>query len=322
MKTGLTRLLPYVLILLVTLALAWIDKPFWIQLAIGVAITAITALAWDILSRTGQVSLGSAAFFGIGSYTLAIFEPLIGLTLAWVAVVVVCALAATLLGLLTLRLRRMYFAIATLGFALSMQVLVVVFPDWTGGSGGIAPPVLADGDPRWQLGLIGLLLLAAVALSDTLLGLRFRPAFFMIRTKPELAAASGVPVVRMKIFAFIVSGVLIGLAGACYGGLYGYVVPTDVFTTNWSVLPLAIATLGGMDTTIGPLLGAIVLKALEEVARSVIGGTGYQVVYGAVIILFVIGMPQGIVGLLRKAGKLAGRRTATGEKKKERERHA
>ncbi|WP_372399502.1 branched-chain amino acid ABC transporter permease [Azospirillum sp. HJ39] len=320
MKTDLTRMLPYAAILLVTLALIWIDRPFWIQLAIGVAITAVTALAWDILSRTGQVSLGSAAFFGIGSYALALFEPLFGLALAWVAVVVVCALAATLLGLLTLRLRRMYFAIATLGFALSMQVLVVVFPDWTGGAGGIAPPVLAGGDPRWQLALIGLLLLAAAGISDLLLGLRFRPAFFMIRTKPELAAASGVPVVRMKIFAFIVSGVLIGLAGACYGGLYGYVVPTDVFTTNWSVLPLAIATLGGMDTTIGPLLGAVVLKALEEVARSTIGGTGYQVVYGAVIILFVIGMPQGIVGLLRRGrGLLARSGTA---KKKERERHA
>ncbi|WP_052710252.1 branched-chain amino acid ABC transporter permease [Azospirillum thiophilum] len=320
MKTGLTRILPYAAILLVTLTLIWIDRPFWIQLAIGVAITAVTALAWDILSRTGQVSLGSAAFFGIGSYALALFEPLVGLALAWVAVVVVCALAATLLGLLTLRLRRMYFAIATLGFALSMQVLVVVFPDWTGGAGGIAPPVLAGGDPRWQLALIGLLLLAAAGISDLLLGLRFRPAFFMIRTKPELATASGVPVVRMKIFAFIVSGVLIGLAGACYGGLYGYVVPTDVFTTNWSVLPLAIATLGGMDTTIGPLLGAVVLKALEEVARSTIGGTGYQVVYGAVIILFVIGMPQGIVGLLRRGrGLLARSGTA---KKKERERHA
>ncbi len=301
MKIDRMRVLPYVVIAIATLILVYSGKPFWIQLAIGVAITAIVALGWDILSRTGQVSLGSAAFFGIGSYSLAMLEPVVGLALAWAGVVIVCALAAILLGLLTLRLRRMYFAIATLGFALSMQVLVVVFPDWTGGAGGIAPPVLADGDPRWQLALIGSLLLVATAASDILLGLRFRPAFFMIRTKTELAAASGVPVVRMKIFAFVVSGVLIGLAGACYGGLYGYVVPTDVFTPNWSVLPLAITILGGMDTTFGPLLGAIVLKALEEVARMTIGGTGYQVVYGAVIILFVVAMPRGIVGLLEQA---------------------
>ena len=137
--------------------------------------------------------------------------------------------------------------------------------------------------------------------SDVLLTIRFRPAFFMIRTKPELAAASGVPVVRAKVLAFIVSGILSGLAGACYGGLYGYVVPTDVFTSTWSVLPLAITILGGMDTTIGPLLGAAMLRALEEVARAAIGGSGYQVVYGLVIIVFVMTLPQGLVGIPQQA---------------------
>jgi branched-chain amino acid transport system permease protein len=302
------RIMVYVAIVLLAGAIAYVNKPFWIQLAIGVAISAILALAWDILSRTGQVSLGSAAFFGLGSYSTALIEPLLGLTLAWVGVVVVCALAATLLGLITLRLRRMYFAIATLGFMLSLQVAVLVFGSWTGGSGGIAPPVMAGGEPRLQLLIIAGLLLAAVVTSDILLTLRFRPAFFMIRTKPELAAASGVPVVRTKLLAFIISGVFAGLAGACYGGLYGYVVPTDVFTPNWSVLPLAIAILGGMDTTLGPLLGAILLKALEEAARTYIGGTGYQVVYGAVIILFVMVLPQGVVGLLTSLVRRAGSR--------------
>lgn len=294
------RAATYLVVIAVTGVIAYANKPFWIQLAIGVAISAILALAWDMLSRTGQVSLGTAAFFGLGAYATALLEPLVGVALAWLGVVAVCAAAATLLGVITLRLRRMYFAIATLGFMLSLQVAVLVFGNWTGGSGGIAPPVIAGGEPRWQLLLIAALLLAAVVTSDILLTLRFRPAFFMIRTKPELAAACGVPVVRTKLMAFIVSGVFAGLAGACYGGLYGYVVPTDVFTPNWSVLPLAIAILGGMDTTLGPLLGAVLLKALEEGARTVIGGTGYQVVYGAVIILFVLVLPQGVVGLLKR----------------------
>jgi branched-chain amino acid transport system permease protein len=122
----------------------------------------------------------------------------------------------------------------------------------------------------------------------------------MIRSKPELAAASGVPVVRTKIMAFILSGIYAGLAGACYGGLYGYVVPGDVFTSNWSIMPLAIAILGGMDTTAGPLLGAIVLRALEELARVWVGGIGYQVVYGAVIIAFVLALPRGLIGFINK----------------------
>lgn len=305
------RVLPYAAVVVVVGWISYADRPFWIQIAIGVAITAILALAWDILSRTGQVSLGTAAFFGLGAYATALLEPLVGVTLAWIGVAVTCTATATMLGLLTLRLRRMYFAIATLGFTLSLQVAVLAFTGWTGGAGGIAPPVIADGEPRAQLALIALLLLAAMAASDILLTIRFRPAFFMIRTKPELAAASGVPVVRTKILAFIVSGILSGLAGGCYGGLYGYVVPTDVFTPNWSVLPLAITILGGMDTTLGPLLGAALLKALEEVARSAIGGTGYQVVYGLVIIVFVMALPQGIVGILRQAaGRLRRDRTA------------
>ena len=294
------RVLSYAVLCGVVGGIAMMDHPFWIQLAIGIAIVAILALAWDILARTGQVSLGTAAFFGLGTYTTTLIEPIAGMTAAWLAIAVVCAAAAGLLGLLTLRLRRMYFAIATLGFSLSLQVVVLIFPDQTGGAGGTAPPLLAGGDPQVQLLLLGALLLGAMVVSDVLLTRRFRPAFFMIRTMPELAAASGVPVVRAKLLAFMVSGVIAGLAGACYGGLYGYVVPSDVFTTNWSVLPLAVAILGGVDTTLGPVLGAVLLKMVEEGARSVIGGAGYQAVYGAVIILFVVAMPQGLAGLVAR----------------------
>ena len=296
--TGLLRRLPaYGVAIAVISGIVLSGRPFWIQLAIGVAIVAILALAWDILARTGQVSLGSAAFFGLGTYTTTIIDPLAGTAIAWLSIVVVCAAAAILLGLLTLRLRRMYFAIATLGFSLSLQVVVLIFPDTTGGAGGTAPPVLAGGDPQWQLVALGALLLGAMLVSDILLTQRFRPAFFMIRTMPELAAASGVPVVRTKLLAFVLSGVIAGLAGASYGGLYGYVVPSDVFTTNWSVLPLAVSILGGVDTTIGPILGAVLLKLLEEVARNTVGGAGYQAAYGAVIIVFVVAMPQGLAGL-------------------------
>jgi branched-chain amino acid transport system permease protein len=300
MRGWLAKGLPYLVIVGLTGGVVIADRPFWIQLMIGIFITGVLALAWDMLSRTGQVSLGMAAFFGIGTYTTALIDPIAGRAVAWIAVIVVCAAAAILLGVLTLRLRHMYFAIATLGFSLSLQVIITAFPDITGGSGGVAPPVLAGGEPRWQLVAIGGLLLLATATSDILLTRRFRPAFFMIRSKPELAAASGVPVVRSKITAFVLSGIFAGLAGACYGGLYGYVVPGDVFTSNWSIMPLAIAVLGGMDTTAGPLLGAIVLRALEELARVWVGGIGYQVVYGAVIIAFVLALPRGLIGFIRR----------------------
>ncbi len=275
-------------------------QEFLLQVAIGIAISAILALSWDILSRTGQVSLGQAAFFGIGAYGSGLLGPKLGFALGWAAGILLCGAAAILLGLVTLRLRRLYFTIATLSFSLSMQVLILVAPGWTGGSTGITPPVIAGGAPAAQLLIITAFLVVAAAVSDVFLGSRFRPAFFMIRNNPDLAAASGVPVVRLKILAFAVSGMIAGIAGGCYAGLYGYIIPEDVFTTSWNVLPLAVTILGGMDTTLGPIVGAVALRALEELARHFIGGVGYQVVYGAIIILFVMALPNGIVGGIRK----------------------
>lgn len=309
-RTVLTRLGVYVAISAPSLLILAADHPFLIQVAIGTLISAILALAWDILSRTGQVSLGHAAFFGIGGYGSGLLTPIVGPVLGWTLGILLCAVVAVVLGAITLRLRRLYFTIATLSFSLSIQVLILVTPGITGGSTGIMPPVIAGGSPPRQLLFITGCLVAAALVSDIFLGRRFRPAFFMIRNNPDLAAASGVPVTRLKILAFAVSGMVAGLAGACYCGLYGYVIPEDVFTTNWNVLPLAVTILGGMDTTLGPVVGAVVLRLLEELARHFVGGVGYQVVYGAVIILFIVGMPEGLVGFGRKL--LRGRRGAKG----------
>lgn len=295
---GAQRLLVYLAVAGGLGAVSLSGDDFFIQAAIGIAISAILALSWDILSRTGQVSLGQSAFFGIGAYGSGLLSPKWGVVLGWGGGLLLCALAAVLLGFVTLRLRRLYFTIATLSFGLSVQVLIIVTPGLTGGSTGITPPVLMGGRPASQLLLITGFLVAAAIVSDVFLGPRFRPAFFMIRSNPALAAASGVPVVAIKIMAFAVSGVIAGVAGACYAGLYGYVIPEDVFTPNWNVLPLAICILGGMDTTVGPLLGAVVLRVLEEGARHFVGGAGYQVVYGAVIILFIVVLPRGLVGAL------------------------
>jgi branched-chain amino acid transport system permease protein len=292
------RLALYIAIAVVLGGIAASDNAFLTQAAIGVAISAIQALSWDILSRTGQVSLGQSAFFGIGAYGSGLLTPKLGFALGWGMGILLCAFAAILLGIVTLRLRRLYFTIATLSFGLSMQVLILITPGLTGGSTGILPPVLMGGSPPLQLLLIAGFLVVGAIVSDIFLSERFRPAFFMIRTNPALAAASGVPVVATKIMAFAVSGMIAGIAGACYAGLYGYVIPEDVFTTNWNVLPLAISILGGMDTTFGPITGAVVLRLLEEVARHAVGGVGYQVVYGAVIIAFIVVLPKGLAGSL------------------------
>lgn len=294
---AITRLLPYLLTIAVGAALLVSQDAYWIQLVLGAGMLVSLALSWDILSRTGQVSLGQSAFFGIGAYTVALAGDL-GWVVGWLLTVAVCALSAVVIGLLTLRLRRVYFTIATLALSLSVKVLILVFEDYTGGASGISPPMIGNGDPVMQvLAMLAIVVLSLIA-SDVFMSARYRPAFFMIRAKPALAEVSGAPIVRMKMLAFVVSGVLAGLSGAAYAGLYGYLVPDDVFAQSWSVMPLAAAILGGMDTTIGPFIGAVALKVLEGVARTYIGGVGYQIVYGAVMIIFIAVMPRGLAGLV------------------------
>jgi branched-chain amino acid transport system permease protein len=301
------RALPYLLTLCTGTILLISGDPYWVQLVLGAALLAVLALSWDVLSRTGQVSLGQAAFFGIGAYTSALSGDF-GWIGGWLMAAAVCGVTALLLGLLTLRLRQVYFTIATLALSLSFKVLILVFGDFTGGASGIAPPIIGDGDPVVQMGAVLVLVMLSIVASDTFLSDRYRPAFFMIRTKPSLAAVSGIPIIRMKILAFVVSGVLAGLAGAAYAGLYGYIVPDDVFALSWSVMPLAATILGGMDSTIGPFFGAIALKVLEGVARNYIGGVGYQIVYGAVMIVFIAVLPKGLAGLLTSVREATSQR--------------
>ena len=134
------RLLTYVAIGVILGGVAASGNAFLIQAAIGVAISAIMALSWDILSRTGQVSLGHSAFFGIGAYGSGLLTPYFGTVLGWTAGILLCAVAAILLGVVTLRLRQLYFTIATLSFGLSMQVAILMTPGLTGGSTTSGPP--------------------------------------------------------------------------------------------------------------------------------------------------------------------------------------
>jgi branched-chain amino acid transport system permease protein len=305
------RTLPYLLTLCTGTVLLISQDPYWIQLVLGAGLLAILALSWDILSRTGQVSLGQAAFFGIGAYASALCGDL-GWIVGWLMAAAVCGLTALLLGLLTLRLRQVYFTIATIALSLSFKVLILVFGTFTGGASGIAPPMIGDGNPNVQMCAVLVLVLLSILASDVFLSDRYRPAFFMIRTKPSLAAVSGIPIVRTKVLAFVVSGMLAGLAGAAYAGLYGYIVPDDVFALSWSIMPLAATILGGMDSTIGPFFGAIALKVLEGVARNYVGGVGYQIVYGVVMILCIAVLPKGLAGLLAAVREAASQRNRTG----------
>ncbi len=264
------------------------------------------ALAWDLLARTGQLSLAHGAFFGLGAYSAALLAPGLGTLPALLLGGVVAASFSLLLGLSTLRLQGMYFAIATLAFSEVMRTLVLK-AQFTGGSIGL--PVQAAFAGAYPLGgyYLAVAVLAICAMVSLLLG-RSRLHYAMAATRQGEAVARvlGVSVVRVKLLAFMISAFLAGLAGGVYAMKTLFLTPYDAFGLGRAVEALVIPIFGGLYTTAGPLLGGLIVVSLETWLRLRIG-EGYLVVYGLILILTILFLPKGLMGLLarRKGGRHA-----------------
>lgn len=258
------------------------------------------ALSWDVVARTGQLSLAHGGFFGIGAYTIALghkyvaMSPLVGLPLAGIVGFVV----ALALGAVTLRLRGIYFAIATLAFAEVLRTVALQLPSITEGPIGISMPPLFDGDRVASYYLVLLVFVVALAVSLAVRYTRVQYAVSAIRTNESVAAVMGVPVVRVKVVTFAASAAIATLAGAFYMPFITHTDPTDAFDVSRSVASLAFPIFGGIYTTAGPVIGTIALRSLEEYLRvTPPWKEGYQVVYGAVIVIAVLFIPRGLVGV-------------------------
>jgi len=213
------NLLGWGIFVAVIAALPWlgISGDRYLMLLANVMLMFMTlALSWDVVARTGQLSLAHGAFFGLGAYAVAIahrtwaLPPLLGMVVAGLAV----ATVALALGVVSLRLRGIYFAIATLAFAEVLLTVVLQFPDFTGGTVGIAMPPLFDGDRVLSYYAIGAIFVLALGAS---LAVRWSPLHYAvsaIRANETVAQVMGVDVVRVKVALFVGSAVLAGLSGA------------------------------------------------------------------------------------------------------------
>lgn len=271
------------------------------QVAITILIYMGLAISWDMLLRSGQLSFGIAGFFGLGAYTAVLLQlnagvpPLFGIVIGGI----VAMLVATLLGLAVLRLRGIYFAITTLALASIFQLMARNFPSFTGGVWGkILPSVIFGGDTAkayWlALGAVAL----SIVLSEIFRHSRVHLALTSIRDNETVAKSSGVDVFRSLTFAFAVTSGIQGLLGGVYAQVYGFISPAESFNISFLLLPLAMALLGGVYSTAGPIVGALILGAAGEFLKLQIP-YGHRLVYGAMIILVVLFMPRGVVGALR-----------------------
>lgn len=268
-----------------------LDVGFFIQLFTAMA------LSWDLVARTGQLSLAHGAFFGLGAYGAGLLAPHVGTLPALVFGAFVAGAGALLLGSVTLRLHGLYFAIASLAFSEVLRTLALKLA-FTGGPIGLPVPPPFGG--VWPLAAYYLsfgVLLLATALSLWAEWSPFRLAQAATRQSEAVARVLGVRVVRVKLWSLLLGSLVAGLAGGVYGMKTLFLSPYDAFSLGRAVEALVIPIFGGLYSTLGPLVGGVVLVGLEQALRLWIK-EGYLVVYGAILILVILFLPRGLVGLL------------------------
>jgi len=265
----------------------------------------VLATAWNILGGyTGYVNFGVAAFFALGAYSTVALYKLVPLPLP--ALVLIGGLVSGVVGLgmgyLTLRLRGAFFSIATLAMAVVMQTLITNW-EFVGGSRGayiLRPaqvPVL--GNYIVYLFLVMLVLsVVAIGIARSIERSRLGFGFAAIRDDELAAEAAGVPTLRLKLVATTLSGALMGMAGAPLPYYVTYLDPASGFNLAYAVNSIAMPLIGGMTSWVGPLIGAIFLGTIQQLATVTISSALNLLIVGLLLVGFVVIAPNGIVGLV------------------------
>jgi branched-chain amino acid transport system permease protein len=268
----------------------------------------VLATAWNILGGyTGYVNFGIAAFFALGAYSTVLLHklapvPLPFMILAGGAVSGIIGLAT---GYLTLRLRGTYFAIATLAMAVVVQTLITNW-DFVGGSRGAyivrpaATPLLGIGYIQYLFLLMLALAVIAVAVARVIERSRLGYGFATIRDDELAAEASGVPTLRLKLIATALSGGFMGMAGAPLPYYVTYLDPSSAFNLSYAVNTIAMPLIGGTATWLGPVVGAVLLGTLQQLATVTISSALSLLIVGLMLVGFVVAAPMGITGLFHR----------------------
>ncbi len=297
-----------------------IGQPYVTHLMVLGSLSAVLAVGLNVaLGFAGLFSFAQGAFYGIGAYAsaLLVMETGVSVWTGFVAAGLAAGLAGFLLGLCTIRLGGHYLAIATFAF---QEIVILVIRDWdslTKGPQGITgvpgpPPLALPGLPlvqfRTELSYYYLalaLLTVAVAFAARVRRSEIGLELLAVRDDELAARALGVRAVQLKIFAFTVSAVLAGLAGSLFAHYVRNVSP-ESFSVATSFAVVVAVLVGGVATILGPALGAIALTFLPEYLRVF---QDYRfTIYGALLIVVIIAMPNGMAGAVRAVTRLLGLR--------------
>jgi len=305
-RTRVFLLLLIAVAIVVFFATRWVNNDYVFFAGYTVLQFVVLATAWNILGGyTGYVNFGSAAFFALGAYATVFLHKLYPLPIPLLIVVggAVSGIVGLGMGYLTLRLRGAFFAIATLALAVVLQTLIVNW-DYVGGSRGayiIRPNEIALIGPYIQYLFLVMLALVVIALTIArgIERSRLGYGFATIRDDELAAEASGVPTLRLKLIATTLSGALMGMAGAPFPYYIGYLQPSSAFGLEYAVNSIAMPMIGGTTSWVGPLIGAILLGSLQQIATVTISSAVNLLIVGLLLVAFVIIAPNGIVGLVQ-----------------------
>ena len=284
----------------------WLPSPYHLHVLIMAGIFAILALSLNLLlGYAGLLSLGHAAFFGIGAYASA----LLALRLAWpfaagfVAAVAVAGGSGYLTGRLAIRLRGAYFVLVTLSFAGVVSLVSVNWMDLTNGPLGLPGVPAAEllgfafTTKRSAYYLVLVVAAGAYLLCARLVRSRIGRALVALRENEALAASVGVDGTRYLVLATALSAALAGAAGSLYAHYTRFVSP-EVFLFSYTLTMVVMVVAGGKGTLAGPVIGAVVFTVLPEVLRELVAWQWQMLLYGAFLLLTVSLLPQGVVPML------------------------
>jgi len=267
----------------------------------------IMAVAWNILGGfTGYVNFGTAGFFAVGAYTSIALSKTWGLPLPVLIFAggAVCALIGLGVGYLTLRLKGVYFAIATLAMAIVFETLV---NNWSYVGGAKGAYILTPDKHLWfdsyieMLFMVMLLLaVACVAISRALNSSRLGRGLAAIRDDEVAAECAGVPTLRLKLISTTLMGAMMGVAGAPYPFFVTFVDPQSAFNLFVAVNAIAMPMIGGTSHWLGPVIGALLVGTMQEIITVNVSSELNVLIVGIMLVVFITLAPQGIVGLVQK----------------------
>ena len=295
---------PYALVILVAAVVAilpwFLPSNFYVRIATLVYINALAVLGLNLMMGfAGQVSLGHAAFFGMGAYAVAVAPTHLGIP-TWSALVggvLMSAVVAFVVGRPILRLKGYYLAVATLGLGLLTAMVVNNEVAWTGGPNGMPVPRLfifdwrVSGSQNWYW-VSGISLTLGVWVAVNLIESPTGRAFRAIHDSETAARVLGIDIARYKLIAFVLSAMYGTLAGAYVALFDGFVTP-DTSSFLRSIEFVVMAVLGGLGSILGSIVGAAILIILPQLLT--VFHDYEHIVLGLIMIVFMIFLPAGIV---------------------------